>query len=76
MNDVTAGHHHLLIDQGPAEAGQVVPGDDKHLHFGKGQKETELSLPPGEHQLTLQFADGGHKSYGPKMSQTIKVIVK
>lgn len=70
------GHHHLIIDGQPVAAGTVVPKDDGHLHFGKGQIEAEVTLPPGDHTLTLQFADGAHGSYGPGMSQTIKVHVK
>lgn len=70
------GHHHLIIDGQPLPKGQAVPSDEKHLHFGKGQMETKVKLSPGPHTLTLQFADGSHKSYGEPMSQTIKVIVK
>ncbi|WP_206100078.1 DUF4399 domain-containing protein [Pandoraea sp. XY-2] len=70
------GHHHLIIDGDPIPAGQVVPTDDTHLHFGKGQTETSVNLTPGDHTLTLQFANGAHQSYGPAMSQTIKVHVK
>ncbi|NBU59581.1 MAG: DUF4399 domain-containing protein, partial [Betaproteobacteria bacterium] len=47
------GHHHLIIDAPLPPAGQPVPFDDQHKHFGKGQTETELSLPPGEHTLQL-----------------------
>jgi hypothetical protein len=71
----TKGHHHLIIDGGPIAAGQVVPADATHIHFGKGQTETELELTPGSHKLTLQFANGAHISYGPEMSQSIDVIV-
>ena len=70
------GHHHLIVDAGPIAAGQVVPADKTHVHFGKGQTETELELAPGKHKLTLQFADGAHMSYGPEMSQTIEVEVQ
>ncbi len=71
------GHHHILID-GPdfIEEGQVIPSDEKHLHFGNGATETELNLPSGEHTLTLQFADGEHKSYGKNWAKKIKIIVK
>jgi hypothetical protein len=31
---------------------------------------------PGAHNLTAQFADGGHHSFGPSMSRTITVTVK
>ena len=70
------GHHHLIIDGHPIEAGKAVPADATHLHFGKGQTETTLKLAPGPHTLTLQFADGLHQSYGPEMSATITVTVK
>lgn len=75
--DKTTGHHHLLVDAGGAlPEGTVIPTDDKHLHFGKGQTETEITLSPGKHTLTLQVADGAHRSYGPKLSKTITVNVK
>ncbi len=70
------GHHHLIVDGKPVPKGEVVPTDDTHIHFGKGQTETELKLAPGAHTLTLQFADGSHRSYGPDMSNTIKITVK
>jgi hypothetical protein len=71
------GHHHIIID-GPdfIEAGQVIPSDEKNIHLGKGETEVEINLPPGEHTLTAQFADGEHKSYGQPLAKKIKVIVK
>lgn len=77
IGDLTAGmgHHHLIIDAKGIDKGQVVPADDSHIHFGKGQTETELNLLPGEYTLTLQFADGAHRSYGADMSSTITVRV-
>ncbi|WP_458526277.1 DUF4399 domain-containing protein [Onishia taeanensis] len=69
------GHHHLIIDAGPVAKGKVIPADDAHLHFGGGQTSHELSLPAGEHTLTLQFADGEHRSYGPDWSSSITVKV-
>ena len=71
------GHHHLLIDaEDSLAAGTMVPKDSTHLHFGKAQTETELKLAPGKHKLTLQFADGLHRSYGGKLATTITVDVK
>ncbi|WP_345813316.1 DUF4399 domain-containing protein [Paraburkholderia sp. PREW-6R] len=70
------GHHHLLIDGKPLPKGEVIPATDRSLHFGKGQTETDLTLPPGDHTLTLQFGDGAHRSYGPEMSKTITVHVR
>ena len=70
------GHHHLIIDGSSVAENEVVPADDKHIHFGKGQTETTVKLKPGKHTLTLQFADGHHQSYGKIMSHTIQVTVK
>ncbi|CAN7373123.1 DUF4399 domain-containing protein [Trinickia sp. LjRoot230] len=71
-----AGHHHILIDGKPLPKGEVVPANDHAIHYGKGQTEADVTLPPGDHTLTLQFADGAHRSYGPEWSQTIKVHAK
>lgn len=73
--DKTSGHHHVIVDGEPVALGVAVPADDKHIHFGKGQTETELALAPGTHRLTLQLADGLHLSYGPELSSTITVEV-
>lgn len=72
-----SGHHHLLID-GPDSiaAGGVIPKDSLHIHFGKGQTEYELVLPAGKHKLTLQMADGLHRSYGGRLAATVSVTVK
>lgn len=75
-DDKTKGHHHLLIDQGPIQAGELVGADATHIHFGKGQTETEVTLSPGKHKLTLQFADGAHRSYGEAMSASVQVTVR
>ena len=71
-----SGHHHLLINLDAMKAGDAIPVDDVHLHFGKAQTETEVKLPPGAYKLTLQYANGAHISYGPPMSATIRVNVK
>ena len=70
------GHHHLLIDTADIEENVAIPMDDKHRHFGKGQTETEITLAPGKHKLTMQFADGAHRSYGAKFRKTIEIEVK
>ena len=70
------GHHHLLINGDSISSGTVIPFNDTHIHFGKGQTEAEVSLPPGKYKLTMQFANGAHQSYGPQLSKTINVTVK
>jgi hypothetical protein len=72
-----SGHHHLFINAEDSLAtGETIPKDSAHVHFGKGQTEYELSLPPGKYKLTLQLADGLHRSYGSKLAAHITVNVK
>lgn len=70
------GHHHLLIDTDDVPLGAIIPMTNRHRHFGKGQTETEITLEPGLHRLTMQFADGAHRSYGISMRKSIQVFVK
>ncbi len=71
-----SGHNHLLINQMPVKAGESVPFDDQHKHFGAGQTEAMVTLPPGQYKLTSQFANGAHQSYGAPMSASIQITVK
>src|SRR5271156_5920099 len=44
-----SGHHHLLVDvKDPLDAKEPIPQDKSHLHFGAGQTEARLELPPGK----------------------------
>jgi hypothetical protein len=71
------GHLHVMVDTDCISAGQGIPQDETHLHFGKGQLETQLELPPGEHTLCLQAADGNHVALeGAGMTNQITVIVQ
>ncbi len=70
-----SGHHHVIVDALPTPSGQAVGKDAQHLHFGKAQTEASLELAPGLHTITLQFADGLHRSYGPALSRSIIVEV-
>jgi Domain of unknown function (DUF4399) len=72
------GHHHLLINAPDVPEGEIVPTDkpDQYKHFGKGQTETSVKLAPGKYNLTLQFADGAHRSYGERMRKTISITVQ
>ncbi len=71
-----SGHNHLLINKMPVAKGESVPFDDQHRHFGAGQTEAMVTLPPGQYKLTSQFANGAHQSYGAPMSATIQITVK
>ena len=70
------GHHHLIIDGKSVEKGQVVPKDETHKHFGDGATKASITLKPGKHTLTMQFADGVHKSLGEEYASTISIEVK
>ena len=72
------GHHHLLVDTDLSELklDAPMPATDKILHFGKGQTETTLTLPPGKHTLQLVFADYLHQSFDPPVtSKKITITV-
>jgi hypothetical protein len=72
------GHHHLLIDTDQTELklDAPLPASEKIVHFGKGQTETTLMLPPGKHTLELLFADYQHLSFNPPLhSQKITITV-
>lgn len=72
------GHHHLLVDVAtlPA-AGQPIPADAQHIHFGGGQTQTTLKLAPGEHTLQLELADHNHVPFAPPLvSKKITIHVR
>jgi hypothetical protein len=71
-----SGHHHLMIDADLPPLDQPIPNDFNHLHFGAGQTETEISLPPGEHTLQLLLGDKNHVPHSPPVtSERITVRV-
>src|SRR3981189_1024326 len=72
------GHHHLLVDTDLSELklDAPLPATDKIVHFGKGQTETTLTLPPGKHTRQLLFADYQHLSFNPPLhSKKITITV-
>lgn len=71
------GHHHLLIDAELPAPDQPVPADERHLHFGKGQTEATVTLPPGKHRLQLLLADHLHLPHDPPVvSKPITITVR
>lgn len=72
------GHHHLLIDVTDQPAmSQPLPMTDNIRHFGKGQTETEISLPPGRHTLQLLMGDKSHIPLNPSVeSRAITINVR
>lgn len=71
------GHHHLLIDTPLPPLDQPIPNDPNHLHFGLGQTETVLELPPGKHTLQLLMGDADHIPHDPPlMSKVVTIYVR
>lgn len=72
------GHHHVLVDvDEPPRAGEVIPNDRNHLHFGGGQTEARLDLPPGKHSLQLVLGDEDHRVFAPPItSPKITITVR
>jgi hypothetical protein len=73
-----SGHHHLLIDVNePLNLNEPIPQDKSHLHFGAGQTETRIELPPGKHTLQLVLGDASHYPFNPPLvSDKITVRIK
>jgi len=72
------GHHHLLVDSdAPADLSMPLAANEKSLHFGKGQTETSLTLPPGKHTLQLVLGDSLHIPLDPPLiSKKITITVE
>ena len=71
------GHHHLLIDAEKMPAMNLpLVASDTLPHFGGGQTEVTLDLPPGKHTLQLVFADFAHIPHNPPVvSKKITITV-
>jgi hypothetical protein len=71
------GHHHLLVDTDLPPADKEIPSDRNHLHFGAGETETMVELPPGKHTLQLLMGDDKHFPHDPPVySKKITIYVK
>ena len=71
------GHHHLLIDVDLPPLDEPIPNDKNHLHFGSGQTEAFIDLPPGTHTLQLLMGDANHIPFDPPvMSKKITIHVE
>ena len=72
------GHHHLLInvDELP-DMNAAIPSDDNHRHFGGGQTQVTLELPPGEQTLQILLGDWQHLPHDPPiLSESVTVTVQ
>jgi len=78
VTNANTGHHHLLVDVAEMpDMNAPLPNNEHIRHFGGGQTEADLTLPPGKHTLQLLFADAAHIPHDkPLMSEKITVTVK
>jgi hypothetical protein len=73
-----SGHHHLLIDADDSmDPAEPIPQDKKHLHYGAGETEALVELPPGKHTLQLVLSDARHFNFDPPVvSKKITITVR
>ena len=77
VDEPHSGHHHLLINTGLPDLTMPIPADDQHIHFGDGSTSTEITLPPGEHTLSMLLGDYRHIPHDPPLvSETITITVE
>lgn len=77
VSKANTGHHHLLIDTALPPMDQPIPNDRNHLHFGLGQTETIIDLPPGKHTLQLLMGDANHVPHDPPVvSKPVTITVR
>lgn len=75
VNLPNVGHHHLLIDT-ELDTSRQIPSDRNHLHFGAGETEARIELPPGRHTLQMLLGDHDHMPHDPPVhSKKITVTV-
>ena len=71
------GHHHLIVDAELPPMDEEMPSNKNYRHFGAGQSEIMLELPPGRHTLQLVFADHKHVPHNPPLvSRKVTITVK
>lgn len=71
------GHHHVLIDTELPALDREIPSDRNHLHFGGGETEARIELPPGRHTLQLLLGDHDHVPHDPPLySNKITITVR
>jgi len=68
------GHHHLLINTGLPDLDAPIPSDDNYRHFGGGQTQAIIELPPGKHTLQLLMGDHNHIPHDPPVASEVITI--
>ena len=56
------GHYHVAVDSDCLSAGTAIQKAAPWVHFGTGNSEIDMQLPPGMHKLTLQVGDDMHRA--------------
>ncbi len=76
-NVENSGHHHLLINMETLpNLNAPLPATDQLIHFGGGQTQTSIDLPPGEHSLQLLLGNYLHIPHDkPVISEKITITV-
>ena len=69
------GHHHVGVDTDCLPPGTAIPKASPWVHFGKGDAQMDMQLPPGPHKLTLEIGDDMHMTQ-PGLCSTINVTVE
>jgi len=77
VRNPNTGHHHVLVDVAePLDPNTPIEQDKKHLHYGAGQTEALIELPPGPHTLQLVLGDADHVPFNPPLvSKKIRITV-
>ena len=77
VDQANTGHHHLVIDSPLPDMRVPIPANDHYRHFGGGQTELQLELPPGKHTLQLLLGDFRHVPHDPPIvSEQIEITVE
>ncbi|MEO0538656.1 MAG: DUF4399 domain-containing protein [Cyanobacteria bacterium P01_A01_bin.123] len=72
------GHRHLWVDLETLPNLKEALAETDHVkHFGGGQTEATLTLPPGEHRLQLLLANYVHIPHEPPViSEPVTITVE
>jgi hypothetical protein len=70
------GHHHVIVNGKLPPLDEEIPSNKTYRHFGGGQTEARLELPPGRHTIQLIMGDHEHIAHNPPLySERITIIV-
>lgn len=69
-----SGHFHIIVDAECVTAGEVIPADETHIHYGMAQTEAQVPLTPGQHTLCVQVGDAAHVA--TDVTEEISVVVQ